>query len=437
MKFVLTELVILDSAKEGGGAKCSFEGCAQKFTTARKDTVKKHYKRAHKTTFLEEVKASVKKPSGQMIRVPFSSSADVSDFCLQLQIHNNLPFKFWNSAPWRVLGAALEEAFKMTINQDTMCAIVHKAYKSMVSELKSALQKRIFSIKFDIGKRQSRNILGINVQYCDENFKTVIKTLAMVEIQGSATSENLEEVVKTVLRRYELSTEQLYSVTTDNANNVLKTAKLLMDSSSQQFMSQGEDINPFPEHRIRCAAHVVQLAVKDFMVAHSEIVDQANEAGRRIRKLIANKTVTGIKKPAQANETRWSSTYDLFKDLVHLRKDRRLLGPMGSINWDILIPLEAVLQPLAELTTKLQAEQYLMGCLLIDLMVCEEKLERINTAWSQKILADLIRRRAMIMSSDVFLAGLYLDPRINCKGSQMMTKSQKAIAFVSFVFTIL
>lgn len=160
--------------------------------------------------------------------MPFLSSGDVKDWCLKLQICNNLPFKFWNTVPWKILGAALEDAFKMTLKQDTMCAVVLNAYKSMVSELKSSLQKRVFSIKFDIGKRHSRNILGINVQYCDDNFKTIIKTLAMVEIHGSATSENLEEVVRTVLGRYELSTKQLHSVTTDNANNVFKTAKLLM-----------------------------------------------------------------------------------------------------------------------------------------------------------------------------------------------------------------
>lgn len=434
MKYVLSELVLLKSAKEGGGAKCLFDGCAQEFATARKDTIKKHYIRIHKASFMDEVSMSVKKSSGRLMNMPFSSSSEVYDWCVNLQVQNNLPFKFWNSKSWKVLGSPLEKTFTMTLNQDTMCNEVNKAYKAMMSEIKNALRGRLFSIKFDIGKRLSRNILGVNIQYCDENFKTTIKTLAMVEIYGSATSENLEEIVRKVLGRHELTTDQIYSVTTDNANNVLKTAKLLMDLCSQEFLGYDEAINPFPEYRIRCGAHVVQLAVKDFMVKHSILVDDANAAGRKIRQLISSKVLTDVKKPAQANDTRWSSTYDLFRDLVNLRKDRRLISATAGINWLLLVEIEAALQPLAELTTKLQAEQYLMGCLLIDIMICEKKLERLNSDSSRQLLADLIRRKEMIMASNIFLAGLYLDPRINCKGSQIMTRHQKEVALVSFVY---
>lgn len=108
---------------------------------------------------------------------------------------------------------------------------------------------------------------------------------------------------------------------------------------------------------------------------------------------------------------------------MQLSKDQRILW--GEV--------ENALEPIAELEKKIQATQYLMGCLLIDILLCEIKLERINSLSSQALLKNLLKRKDMIMDSDIFLAGLYLDPRINCKGSLMMTIQQREIALVSRV----
>lgn len=69
-----------------------------------------------------------------------------------------------------------------------------------------------------------------------------------------------------------------------NASNAMKTAGMLMDSSVE-FID--DEINPFPEHRIRCGAHVIQLAVKDFMDDHAKLIENANGAGRSCRNFIA------------------------------------------------------------------------------------------------------------------------------------------------------
>lgn len=152
------------------------------------------------------------------------------------------------------MGDAFEEAYKMTINEETMGDQVGSAFNQMMSEIQKTLRGRLFSIRLDLGKRLTRNILGVNIQYCDANFNTVVKSLALIEIHGSATSARLEESVREVFNKNHFSTDQLYSIT---------TAEMPMDSS-QLSQFEDEDINPFPQHRIRCLAQVIQLVAKDF-----------------------------------------------------------------------------------------------------------------------------------------------------------------------------
>lgn len=98
------------------------------------------------------------------------------------QVQNNLPFKFWNTETWKFLGSALEAAYNMTINQEVMGRQVSGAFERMMEEIQINVRDRLVSsIKFDLGKRHTRNILGINIPFCDNQLKTVVKTLAMVE----------------------------------------------------------------------------------------------------------------------------------------------------------------------------------------------------------------------------------------------------------------
>ena len=88
-----------------------------------------------------------------------------------------------------------------------------------------------------------------------------------------------------VLRQYNISLQQVYSVTSDNGANMLKAVTLLSDIQEEEETEQtGEDVEKagedvgnqeeltlqlnsvWPGHVLRserCAAHTLQLAVDD------------------------------------------------------------------------------------------------------------------------------------------------------------------------------
>jgi len=65
----------------------------------------------------------------------------------------------------------------------------------IIKNISEEVKGKLLSLKLDCVTRQNRSILGINVQYMDNNDEVVLKTLAMTQIDVKHTSENLKHAV--------------------------------------------------------------------------------------------------------------------------------------------------------------------------------------------------------------------------------------------------
>ncbi|CAI6371382.1 unnamed protein product [Macrosiphum euphorbiae] len=72
----------------------------------------------------------------------------------------------------------------------------------------------------------NRSILGINIQYI-KNGEINLKTLAMVELFDKHTAVNLKTSLLDVLVKYEITREQIYTITCDNAANMIRMARII------------------------------------------------------------------------------------------------------------------------------------------------------------------------------------------------------------------
>ncbi|KAH9377862.1 hypothetical protein HPB48_022110 [Haemaphysalis longicornis] len=79
----------------------------------------------------------------------------------------------------------------------------------------------MFSLKIDSASRLDRALLDINAQYA-ENGKLILQPLAMKKLYDRHTAEHLTSQVKNTLSRYDLTVTQVYTVTTDNGENMLR-----------------------------------------------------------------------------------------------------------------------------------------------------------------------------------------------------------------------
>ena len=85
-----------------------------------------------------------------------------------------------------------------------------------------------------------RAILGINIQLI-KNGKLTLKTIAMKELTHRHTDEYIKNTVAEVLEQCRISVSQIYTVTTDNGVNMLKSVKLLSNEQLKENAFAYED----------------------------------------------------------------------------------------------------------------------------------------------------------------------------------------------------
>lgn len=176
---------------------------------------------------------------------------------------------------------------------------VTEKYARLKSIIKNSCKGKMIALKMDTATRLERSVLGINIQVI-ENDKINTYNLAMKELNGKHTAEKLKKEIEKVLKEFEIKKSQIYSVTTDNGRNMLKAVYILSNKNDDEFENnEEEDVasqkctevlveNICCEDEkiisIKCAAHTLQLAVKDFLCdIDMEIISRARELVKTLR----------------------------------------------------------------------------------------------------------------------------------------------------------
>ncbi|KAM4049182.1 LOW QUALITY PROTEIN: uncharacterized protein ACNLHF_006937, partial [Anomaloglossus baeobatrachus] len=242
--------------------------------------------------------------------------------------------------------------------------VIEEAFKQK-EELKKTLKGRFLFLKMDACTRHRVNYFAINVRFvCDKN-EIVTKTLAVKDTKAHHTSEFLQVLVEKVLQDYELKKQQVLSVVTDNASNMISTPK----------------VDSILKRRAGKAA----------------IIDQA---------------------------TRWGSTYLMIQRLVELKTFLvDMANPQLTLNesqWTQVTELEKLLEHPFTVTKKLQAEDLTPGIFLKEwknLMFC---LSQRGGLIASGIATSMKRREELLLQNNILLAAVYVDPmhRINSQEEQ-------------------
>lgn len=119
-----------------------------------------------------------------------------------------------------------------TINSHNIKTHILSTSNEIVSSIKTDVKNQLVSLKIDCVKRHHRSILGVNIQYTKDG-KICLSTLAMVEMHEKHTAVNLKKMLLETLEKYNIKKEQLYSITCDNAANMMKLARIMNDETDQ------------------------------------------------------------------------------------------------------------------------------------------------------------------------------------------------------------
>ena len=182
----------------------------------------------------------------------------------------------------------MAEKLHVSLDRDAVRDLVMDAARKKRAEISEALRDVPLYLKIDGCTRHNRSFLGVNVQFAGAGGKLQVRTLAVRDCEGQHTAEHTKEMLEKVMDDFGISSNQLVAVVSDNAANMVKTVKLLNEdtgsanterSDGDESDDEGEDARDGGRGieasvsealrdlhgvaHMRCAAHTLQLAVRD------------------------------------------------------------------------------------------------------------------------------------------------------------------------------
>ena len=309
---------------------CGEQLCDKKFNFQR------HYKRCHPDNSAPDGSLSY-----ILVKSEIQTREDYLENVVTTMAENNLPWSFWSKSSVQRLMSGYSDRFDVKCCPKAMQAVLAQSAVSVRRKISEELKGKLLSVKLDLATRFDRNVLGISVQFIDK-WRVCVRYLAVIEMER-ATVSDLRRVIEETLDVNGIDPSAIYSVTTDSGANVMRTSdellddiRLLVDEEEAELLKEefdsvdetnlvtikAEDLDveealdevakEFCAESTRCAAHLVQLAVMDYLKeGHQDFINEMKEVVKDVRKYMRNlpPSTDSPPLPSLANETQWGSTY--------------------------------------------------------------------------------------------------------------------------------
>ena len=168
--------------------------------------------------------------------------------------------------------------------------------------------------------------LGITMHYINSDWKLKSCILDFIPIEGSHSSRLILSKITNLLQEFNLN-DRIISLTTDNGSNMLACGRELANELEACFC------NLTFSHK-RCAAHIINLAVKAGMKHLDASIIKLRKFVIKIRNsqvLIDDlKSIYRIKNkkflmPIQDVDTRWNATYQMIERQINMQDVMEIL----------------------------------------------------------------------------------------------------------------
>ena len=114
---------------------------------------------------------------------------------------------------------------KFTVNAKNIREKIGEKANDVRYRLKLEVKGKLVSLKADVATCHDRSIIGVNLQFIS-NGKIQLRTLAMKKLKENHTGFSLKTVLDEFIEQYEIKSNQIYSLTTDNGADMLKRVRL-------------------------------------------------------------------------------------------------------------------------------------------------------------------------------------------------------------------
>jgi hypothetical protein len=248
-------------------------------------------------------------------------------------VQHELPFSFVEYEGFRTYSLSLnplaESVSRTTIKENCMEAFQN--HKSSLKDLFGSWNCR-FSLTSDIWtSNQNTGYMVITCHYIDEDWKVQKRIIRFSVIKTPHDGFNLYNVMLKTIRYYNIE-DKLFSITLDNAG----ANKTMMDLLKENLLAKSMLHCNGDLFHVRCAAHVLNLIVKDGLQVIDEVIKDIRESVKYLKGSTSRKEKfeeiigeVGIEcgsRPTLDVPTRWNSTCDMLESALPFREAFYELG---------------------------------------------------------------------------------------------------------------
>jgi hypothetical protein len=291
----------------------------------------------------------------------------------------------------------------------------------------------------DCVTRHNCSILGVNFQIIHDDI-LILKILAIIELKIKHTRENLKNYVFSLLKSYNITKKQIYTVT-DNGVSMVKMVDLITNEHEEVTNEEKEseieahivyfsneminienklDIHtgnkPNSSTSIRCSAHTLQLCVLSLLKTQiiQNQITRTRSTVKKLRTLNVLKYIKPLKlrKPIIDIPKRWNSTDDMLKSLIYLKAyyyDHTDIIDLNINDYDCdcFSKIVTSIEPAKIATIKLQDHKSTLGDFYGIWMQCLAETTKINSTISNALCIAMETRETVLLQNVVFLLGIF------------------------------
>ena len=136
---------------------------------------------------------------------------------------------------------------KFSLDRDSIRDAIMSAAEKRRNEIKEELRGRALFMKIDGCTRHNRSYLGVNVQFSkpsDSGGGIQVRTLAVRDCDGIHSGQHTKDMLVQIMSDFEISHDQIFAIVSDNAANMIKTVSLFNQESGESEAMTGTSLAP-------------------------------------------------------------------------------------------------------------------------------------------------------------------------------------------------
>ena len=194
---------------------------------------------------------------------------------------------------------------------------------------------------------------------------------------------------------------------------------------------------------VRCASHILEGVVKMTLKKYhfQYLLSEIRGIAQKLRNEPFNFMFESHKRPFWDSDAELMASYEMIKCFLdqkyHIIDLCSKAGQPNFVTKDIWLNMEIFLtsfKPVHEAILELQSQNLTMGDFFFIWLRCKYVLEDVRTTMSSMILEEIRKGEEKLFKNEIFLAAIFMDPRINFKNTIYMSREQQDKAEVNVMF---